>query len=77
MACTVDHSGQLPRPRIEALDDSQRDFWRHKCAGCAYEMGRADATKAEASLRERVRELKAEVDRLTEEIRSRAGSSPR
>jgi hypothetical protein len=64
MACTKDHSGNLPKAKIEALGDSQRDFWRHKCAGCAYEMGRADAGIAEERLRERVRALQAEVDRL-------------
>lgn len=71
MACTIDHGGRLPRPRIEALEDSQREFWRHKCAGCAYEMGRADASVAEENLRRRVRELTAEVDRLTGELNVR------
>lgn len=64
MACSNDHSGNLPKARIEALSDSQRDFWRHKCAGCAYEMGRADAVTAEANLRRRVKELQAKVDEL-------------
>jgi len=68
MACTKDHSGNLPKPRIEALQDSQRDFWRHKCAGCAYEMGRADAAGAEANLRRRVQELQARVDKLEAQL---------
>lgn len=68
MACSNDHSGNLPRPRIEALEDSQRDFWRHKCAGCAYEMGRADAAVSEENLRKRVRELMAENDGLKAQL---------
>lgn len=67
MACTRDHSGNLPKRRIEALQDSQRDFWRHKCAGCAYEMGRADAMTAENNLRQRVRELEDKLSALLQE----------
>lgn len=74
MACTKDHSGNLPKAKIEALEDSQRDFWRHKCAGCAYEIGRADAGVAEANLRRRLHELQAEVDRLRTELKT-TGSS--
>jgi hypothetical protein len=69
MACTHDHSGNLPKAKIEALEDSQRDFWRHKCAGCAYEMGRADASTAEANLRRRVQELQARVEQLEAELK--------
>jgi len=64
MSCDKDHVGNLPRPAIQALEDSQAGFWRHKCAGCAYEMGRADAGQAETRLRARVRELMHEVDML-------------
>lgn len=60
MSCIKDHSGSIPR-KVEKLEDSQRDFWRHKCAGCAYEMGRADAAAAEERLRERVRALEEEL----------------
>lgn len=69
MACIKDHSGNLPRAKIEALKDSQRDFWRHKCAGCAYEMGRADAGTAEENLRKRVQELQARVDQLEAQLK--------
>lgn len=64
MACTKDHTGDLPKAQIFALQDSQSSFWRHKCAGCAYEMGRADAGAAEERLRVRVRELQARIDEL-------------
>ena len=43
MTCEKDHSGDLPRGPIIALEESQAGFWRHKCAGCAYEMGKRDA----------------------------------
>jgi len=59
--CEKDHTGNLPKGKIEKLNNSQRDFWRHKCAGCAYEMGWADAQTAEANLRRRVRELEERV----------------
>ena len=70
MACDMDHTGNLPRPKIEALENSQRDFWRHKCAGCAYEMGRADAGVTEDNLRRRVQQLHARVEELEGQIRS-------
>lgn len=56
MSCSKDHSGNIPKAKISALEDSQSNFWRHKCAGCAYEMGRADAAEAEDRLRTRVRQ---------------------
>lgn len=68
MACNIEHSGNIPKGKIEALEDSQRGFWRHKCAGCAYEMGRADATAAEDRLRNRVRELEAKVRELEAQL---------
>jgi hypothetical protein len=71
LACSRDHTGSLPRAAIEALEDSQAAFWRHKCAGCAYEMGRRDAGQAETRLRDRVRELQDEVDRLKAELMRR------
>ena len=64
MACKIDHTGNIPRTPIESLHESQAGFWRHKCAGCAYEMGRKDAGAAEERLRKRVRELQDELDRL-------------
>jgi coenzyme F420-reducing hydrogenase delta subunit len=64
MPCTIDHTEQLPRKAIETLVDSQASFWRHRCAGCAYEMGRRDAQTTEENLRKRVRELTAENERL-------------
>jgi hypothetical protein len=64
MACKKDHSGSIPRKPIEALEESQAGFWRHRCAGCAYELGRKDAGEAEERLRNRVRELQDELDRL-------------
>jgi len=67
MPCTRDHDSQLPRA-IAALDDSEHGFWNHKCAGCAYEMGRGDAAVAEERLRARVRELEAIVHELESKL---------
>ena len=67
MACEKDHATSVPR-QIESLQESQKGFWRHRCAGCAYEMGRRDAEAADERLRERVRALTAERDALTREI---------
>jgi hypothetical protein len=63
MPCTRDHDGDLPRA-VGALDDSHDGFWNHKCAGCAYEMGRADAALSEDRLRAQVRELEAKLVEL-------------
>jgi hypothetical protein len=71
MSCSIDHSGNLPKSKISALEDSQSNFWRHKCAGCAYEMGRADAGEAEKRLRIRVRQLQDEVDALKAKLVNR------
>ncbi len=71
MACSIDHSGNLPKSKISALQDSQSNFWRHKCAGCAYEMGRRDASEAEDRLRARVRQLQEEVDELKAKLAKR------
>lgn len=60
--CGKDHSGEIPKA-IEALPDSQAGFWRHRCAGCAYLLGRKHAEEAEQRLRERVRKLESEAGR--------------
>ena len=63
MACEIDHSGEIPKA-IGNLEKSQAGFWRHRCAGCSYLMGRRDAATTEERLRERVRELMARVEEL-------------
>lgn len=68
MSCQRDHADKLPKTAISALQDSQAGFWRHKCAGCAYEMGRKDAGDTEERLRKRVQELTAQVDSLKAEL---------
>lgn len=67
MACDKDHAGSIPEKAIKGLQDSQAGFWRHKCAGCAYEMGKRDAAASEERLRTRVRELMDEVEKLKRE----------
>lgn len=67
MPCTRDHDADLPRA-VGALDDSAHGFWNHKCAGCAYEMGRADAALAEERLRTQVRELEAKLVELEAQL---------
>jgi len=64
MTCSRDHTGEVPLA-IGKLQDSQAGFWRHKCAGCAYLMGRHDAQKAEARLRDRVRDLESKLQERT------------
>lgn len=54
----------VPKKDIERLPKSQAAEGRHKCALCAYELGRQQAGEAEPRLRERVRTLVAEVDGL-------------
>lgn len=67
MPCTRDHDVDLPRA-VGALDDSDHGFWNHKCAGCAYQMGRADAALSEERLRTQVRELEAKVVELEAQL---------
>jgi hypothetical protein len=64
MACAKDHAGDLPKAAFDKLGDSQAGFWRHKCAGFAFELGRQASAEAETRLRDRVRELQAEVTKL-------------
>lgn len=68
MSCQKDHGDKLPKAAITVLEDSQAGFWRHKCAGCAYEMGRKDAGDAEGRLRKRVQELTDQVDKLKAQL---------
>ena len=63
MSCSKDHAGEIPAA-IGKLEDSQAGFWRHKCSGCAYLLGRRDAEQAEERLRNRVRELEARIAEL-------------
>jgi hypothetical protein len=58
--CATDHSGKMPAT-FNALPESQGGVGRHKCAACAYELGRNEATATEERLRERVRKLEAEL----------------
>jgi hypothetical protein len=48
------------------LPASQANFagQRHRCAVCAYELGRAHAQESEERLRQRVRDLTAELSVL-------------
>lgn len=64
MSCSQDHSGEVPAS-IAKLEDSQAGFWRHKCAGCAYLLGRTEARQAEERLRARIREVEAKLAVLT------------
>ena len=62
MACERDHVGEVPSA-VGKLEDSQRGFWRHKCAGCAYLMGVRDGAKTEERLRARIRELEERLSK--------------
>jgi hypothetical protein len=61
--CSKSHEGDLP-PSFKNLPESQGGVWRHKCAACAYDLGRAEGQAAEDRLRERVRKLDAELKAL-------------
>jgi hypothetical protein len=67
--CEKDHSGDLPS-EFNDLPESQAAKWRHRCAACAYELGRRDVAGAEERLRKRVRELTMIVKELTNGRRS-------
>lgn len=56
------------------LPESQAKRWRHICAACAYDLGRADAVRVEANLRERVRVLTADLETARREL-ARANAS--
>jgi hypothetical protein len=55
-SCGKDHAGEVPRA-VADLPDSQAGFWRHRCAGCAYLLGRQHAADAESRLRARISDL--------------------
>jgi hypothetical protein len=56
--CGKDHAGEISG-EVGQLPDSQAGFWRHRCAGCAYLLGRKHAAETEERLRERIRTLEA------------------
>jgi hypothetical protein len=41
-----DHGHAAPRELIESLPHSQAGYARHRCAVCAYDMGRAEGFRA-------------------------------
>ena len=63
-SCIKDHAGSVPASALAELPFSQAGAGRHRCAGCAYERGRAGAAEAEQRLRERVRALEARIAEL-------------
>lgn len=69
MACSKEHpAGSLPAT-FNSLPQSQAKAGRHKCAACAYELGRAESGAAEERLRNRVQTLVEENDRLKAELK--------
>jgi hypothetical protein len=67
MACRIDHSGDVPRA-VEKLEDSQAGYWRHRCAGCAYLLGRKHADETEERLRNLIRDMQAKIDELKSKL---------
>ena len=63
MPCGKNHSGEIPK-EIGDLPESQAEFWRHKCAGCAYLRGHRDGSAAEDQLRRRVQELEKRIQEI-------------
>ena len=69
VSCQKEHA-DLPKS-FDALSESQGGKGRHKCAACAYELGRTEATEAEERLRKRVRELDARVKELEAKLKTK------
>ena len=67
MTCEKDHSGEIPS-EMGNLPTSQAGFWRHRCAGCAYLLGRRDAAASEEQLRASVRDLEHRLQRYDQLI---------
>jgi uncharacterized protein with PIN domain len=63
--CVEDHINHLPA-EFNKLPESQAARWRHRCAACAYDLGRRHSEEVEERLRGRVRELSARVAELKE-----------
>lgn len=61
--CKGHTPGSIPL-EVGKLPESQADFWRHKCAACAYLLGTRHAAQTEENLRNRVRTLDARVAEL-------------
>jgi len=68
ITCTIDHSGEVPTKAIAKLPKSQGKEGRHRCAACAYLMGRKDAAKAESNLRDRLEDAKARIRQLEAQL---------
>jgi hypothetical protein len=65
--CSGHPAGDIPN-EIRHLPESQAGHWRHKCAACAYLLGRRDAATTEENLRKRVRELTEQVRMLQKQL---------
>lgn len=59
--CSSNHEGGHLPAAFNNLPESQAGIARHKCAGCAYELGRAEGAAAEGRLRDRLRALTEEI----------------
>ena len=73
MACNIAH--ELPAD-FSRLPESQAGKGRHRCAGCAYDLGRRHSAEAEERLRERVRSLTAQVNELNAKQGAKVHGSP-
>ncbi|HZX94405.1 MAG TPA: hypothetical protein VFE90_07800 [Myxococcales bacterium] len=71
MASTCQKGHEDLPSSFDRLPESQGGKGRHKCAACAYEAGRSEATQAEERLRKRVRELDARVKELEAKLKAR------
>ncbi len=58
--CERDHTGEIPQHVLDALPENQGHPVRHRCAACAFEVGRNEAA-------EEVRKLAEQLKALTEE----------
>jgi hypothetical protein len=69
---TCQHAHEDLPKSFDGLLESQGGKGRHKCAACAYDLGRKESADAEERLRKRVRELDARVKELEAEIKKRS-----
>jgi len=52
--CYRPHENVSTREGVSHLGESQKSYWRHKCAACAYEAGIAEGMKrAQENIRAR------------------------
>ena len=75
--CTETHN-HIPARKLTGLPESRAEPGRHRCAGCAYDLGYADGIKQGAwNEEQRIKELMAKVKVWAEERGQDSRTMPR